>query len=1045
MKFDPYSERNATQNPIAEILRAVGYVEISSVEANKQRGGTRTVVLKGILEEQLRKINTTPFSDFNIQKAVKNLGNSIEGLRGIPLNEKIYEVLTNGQSGFSERINGRRTDYNMMFIDWEKPENNVFHFSQEFTVSYGEGDTVRMDIVTFINGIPFGVIECKAPILEVEEGIYQILRYQKCVPELFKFVQLVVASNKHEVRYATVGTPRKFWMRWREEEETFLEKYRSFLPPEHVRTAQDDSILALFTPERVLEIMQFFVLFDAKVKKICRYQQYFAVKRVLETVEKRKPDGNRQGGVVWHTQGSGKSLTMVMLAKYLLTRYKNQSARVVVVTDRTELDGQITKTFAATGKVAAQAKSGSKLGELLTKKKADVITALIHKFPKAERDGKIEDSRDIFVLVDESHRTNYGLLATRMRNVLPNACFLAFTGTPLMKDENKNTMIKFGGLIHKYTIINGVEDEAIVPLVYESRYASMSVESEALDKGFEEAMEAYTERQKQNVKQKYGTMRRLLSTISRIQLVADDIEAHFNRCIKPTKFKALLATSSKRDAVRYLNYLKSKEGQKLRCEVLISGPSVPENIGEGENREKNQDYDESRHAEVNEFWDKMMARYGNDPDVYETAMKNEFKDGEIDILIVCSKLLTGYDAPICQVLYLDKDLREHALLQAIARTNRLHEGKDCGLILDYRGQIQELNDAMDQYSGYGLECFEASDIRNMMGNPTTIVHEMQDAYINLNQLFESIPDGLSEEERNERVEVLLGNDNNDDLRHKKFYPLLCTFGKKLNRVMCSEQAYKKLSEEERKHYLEEFIFYSKVRRSIKIRYDDAIDHAEFDPLIQRLLDEYVSADKILPLTNPVVITEREAFERELEYLGSLRAKADAIRNRLDRDIREKQAGDPLFYERFSKKIAEILDNYEKSLLTDSEYFSQMKEIMTKYLARESGITYPELIQFNLDAQAFWGVATMLLYDEDEKQITEELAAKIALKVIEIISENLQTDWEYSVDIKNQIEGEIDDYLGELPLSGVFLKQENIGKFLEQVRLTALARFTSKIA
>ena len=305
----------------------------------------------------------------------------------------------------------------------------------------------------FINGIPFAVIECKAPQVPVDQAVEQMIRNQQTdyIPQLFKYAQIVLATNKNAVKYATAGTPKKFWNIWKEQDTAFMQEALGCFVPDRVATEQDRNLISLFSKARVMELLRYFILFDANVKKICRYQQHFAIKEIIKTIQTDDDKGNRQSGVIWHTQGSGKSLTMVMLAKYILMELAACNPKVVIVTDRKELDGQIAATFAHTRLNPARATSGRHLVELVDDGKADVITTIINKFNTAERMEVKCLSRDVFILVDESHRSNYGLMATKMRSVFPNACYIGFTGTPLMKKE-KNTMAKFGKLIHKYTI-----------------------------------------------------------------------------------------------------------------------------------------------------------------------------------------------------------------------------------------------------------------------------------------------------------------------------------------------------------------------------------------------------------------------------------------------------------------------------------------------------------------------------------------------------------------------------------------------------------------
>ena len=785
---DLYFEVSASQKPAIALLQSMGYTYISPKDCERQRGSRYHVLLKDILRGQLRRLNRysyagaeNEFSAANIERAMEELDEPLtDGL--VRTSEKIYDALLLGKS-YPETVGGGKSlSFNLKYIDWEHPENNLFHVTEEFAVeSQDKLHNARPDIVLFINGIPFAVIECKAPHIPVEQAVEQMIRNQQAdyIPQLFKYAQIVMATNKNTVKYATAGTPKKFWSVWKEQDTAFLDSGLAQFVADRVPTEQDRNIISLFRQERLMELTRYFVLFDANVKKICRYQQYFAIREIMKTIAQQDSRGNRQSGVIWHTQGSGKSLTMVMLAKYILMVLADCNPRVVIVTDRKELDGQIAATFSHTRLNPARATSGRHLVELVTSGKADVVTTIINKFNTAERLAARNTSRDVFVLIDESHRSNYGSMAAKMRTVFPNACYIGFTGTPLMKRE-KNTLTKFGKLIHKYTIQDGVEDGAIVPLIYEGRFVEQKVDEENIDMWFRQTTKRLTDPQKEDLRQKWSSIRRLTSTDARIKRIALDINNHFILGFKDTGFKAMLATNYKRDAIRYLKCF--EQFDDLTCAVVISPPDMRESVD---------DIDEGTDHEVIEYWEKMMKQYG-DADTYEEAMKNKFCDGEIDILIVCSKLLTGFDAPICQVLYIDKELKEHGLLQAIARTNRLHDGKEYGLIVDYRGLIQKLDAAMDMYSGAGLENFESGDLRGVVIDVLEALGQLRTAYTNLIDIFTDIKN-LDD---TEAVEVALA----DEKRREQFYNLLCAFGRALNLALNSEQVYAALPGEERKKY-----------------------------------------------------------------------------------------------------------------------------------------------------------------------------------------------------------------------------------------------------
>lgn len=1029
MDQNAYLEVNASQKPAIALLQSMGYTYISPEDCEKQRGSRYHVLLKDILRGQLRRLNRysyagaeNEFSAANIERAMEELDEPLtDGL--VRTSEKIYDALLLGKS-YPETVGGGKSlSFNLKYIDWEHPENNLFHVTEEFAVeSQDKLHNARPDIVLFINGIPFAVIECKAPYISVKQAVEQMIRNQQAdyIPQLFKYAQIVMATNKNVVKYATAGTPKKFWSVWKEQDTEFLDSRLAQLVADRAPTEQDRNMISLFGRERLMELSRYFVLFDANVKKICRYQQYFAIREIIKTIAQRDSKGNRQSGVIWHTQGSGKSLTMVMLAKYILMELAVCNPRVVIVTDRKELDGQIAATFAHTRLNPARATSGRHLVELVTNGKADVITTIINKFNTAERLEAKNNSRDVFVLIDESHRSNYGSMAAKMRTVFPNACYIGFTGTPLMKRE-KNTLTKFGKLIHKYTIQDGVEDGAIVPLIYEGRFVEQKVDEENIDMWFQQTTKRLTDPQKEDLRRKWSSIRRLTSTDARIKRIALDINNHFLLGFKDTGFKAMLATNYKRDAIRYLKCF--EQFGDLNCAVVISPPDIRESVD---------DVDEGTDNMVIEYWEKMMKQYG-DADTYEEAMKNKFCDGEIDILIVCSKLLTGFDAPVCQVLYIDKELKEHGLLQAIARTNRLHDGKEYGLIVDYRGLIQKLDAAMDMYSGAGLENFEGRDLRGVVIDVLEALGQLRTAYTNLIDLFADVKD-LSD---TEAVEVSLA----DEKKREQFYNLLCAFGRALDLVLNSEQAYAALPGEERKKYQNRFLFFSKVRRSVKIRYCDAIDNKEYEPLMQNLLDMHLSVAGLKQITNPVDILNKDDFERELEELGSLRAKADAITSRLSKSISAKYEENPAYYDSFSKRIKDALDQYKEKVISEAEYLAKMRSIMEDYHSGKSSVSYPERIKCNIHAQAFYGVITALFDDAQIEGMTPDFAAEIAEEITAIIAKHSRVDWTNNQTIHNRISQDIDDLFYAYEKNrGLVLSFDLIDKVIENVKTVALRRF-----
>lgn len=722
MDTPSFQEDLISQLPALELLQKLGYDYLTSDQTVSARGGRlANVVLDQVLAEQLRRQNIIrfkgreyPFSEGNILAAVQALKDVVDD--GLLLtNEKVYDLLCLGKS-LQQSIEGDSKSFQLDYIDWVHPENNVYHVTEEFVVERSGGqETRRPDIVLFVNGIPLVVIECKRPDLKdpIGQAISQHVRNQQRdqIPRLFFYAQLLLAVSKNEAKYATVGTPAKFWSGWKEDlseeaeadlaekvsvpltesqverifasrESWVRERAAAYGSLERQVTAQDRTLYALCRRERLLTLVFRFVLFDAGEKKVARYQQYFCVNKILDRVRRTQRNGTRKGGVVWHTQGSGKSLTMVMLAESLALDRAIDDYKIILVTDRVDLDDQIYKTFHHCGTQPVQAKTGKHLAELLRDNKARIITTVIDKFELAlGKAGVRDENPDIFVLVDESHRGQYGELHAKMKKALPNACFIGFTGTPVTK-KDKNTIERFGGLIDTYTIEQAVEDKAVVPLLYEGRHVDQKVDSEAVDSWFERITASLSAEQKRDLKKKFSSSDQLNKAEQKVMRIAWDVSEHFRDNWQGTPYKAQLVAQDKATALLYKKFL--DEFDMVTSEVLISGP---------DDREGEEDVHEESKGEVKAFWKAMMAKYGGEKE-YNRQVISAFKHADApEIIIVVDKLLTGFDAPRNTVLYLTRRLKGHALLQAIARVNRLFDGKDFGYIIDYRGVLQNLDEA----------------------------------------------------------------------------------------------------------------------------------------------------------------------------------------------------------------------------------------------------------------------------------------------------------------------------------------------------------------
>lgn len=1045
-----YDEMNISQIPALEVLNKIGYTLLHPEKAEAMRGNLYNVILKDILYNKLKEINGFEykgkhhkFSEKNINQAILDLNEALtDGL--MKTSEKVYDTLILGRSypESLEDVDGTRS-FNINYIDWKKPENNVFHAVEEFSVEREDGQGhVRPDIVLFINGIPFAVIECKKASISIAQGISQMLRNQgnEYIPQLFKFIQIVMATNKNETQYATTMTPKKFWSIWKEDEESdehqwFTQELGKAVTA-RIPTAQDKNIVSLFHPKRVMQFIQYFTLYDKNVKKIARYQQYFAIKEIAKTIQQTDKNGNRQSGVIWHTQGSGKSLTMVMLARYILTEMAAAHPQVLIITDRIELDSQIHKTFNHSRLKAERASSGRNLVDLINSHGADIITSLVHKFDTASKHQEPVKSRNIFVLIDESHRTQYGELHIKMKKVFPNACYLGFTGTPLMKKE-KSTMNKFGGrIIHKYTIKDGVDDGAIVPLLYEGRMVEQTVNRSAIDRRIEMITRNLNEKQAEELKKKWSRFEAIASSEQRIRLIADDIYVHFSQFYKGTYAKAMLATASKLDAIRYQEAF--EEFDDINTAVVISPP---------DQREGYEEVGEEPDDRVLKFWKKMMGSY-SEPEKYEEHIKSEFVDGdELELLIVVDKLLTGFDAPRATILYADKPMKEHTLLQAIARVNRLYEGKDFGLIVDYRGLIEELDAAMKTYSGAGLENFEGKDLEGALVDVISVVGKLREAYSNVTAIFKAVKNKSDKEE----YELILA----DESIRNDFYNELSQFSKYLGIALESEHVYNALGENDIAMYKRELKFYQELRASVKLRYSDTIDHKEYEAKMRNLMDTYIAAEDIIQITAPVDILNEEEFEDELMRLGSPRAKADAIRTRMTKRINAKWDENPAYYKKFSERIEEIINAYREKRISEAEYLERMRTVMRDFRKGYSGTVYPEKIKHNANAQAFYGIIKEMLEDESGYDATagdsvketnkiydyENILAELAIDIDIIIDKHTKVDWHDNPDVHNRITQEIDGLLyiaRKKHFENLSFRQ--IDRIIENIKTVALKRY-----
>ena len=1032
-----FDEKVLSQLPALQLLANLGYEVLTPVAALAARGGrTGNVLLEQVLRDQLKKMNRIQhkggsylFSEENIQSAIQRLKNvKYDGL--LKTNEAAYDLLTLGVA-LEQSIEGDLKSFTLNYVDWRNPANNVYHVAAEFAVERTRSAEVcRPDLVLFVNGVPFSVIECKSPKVDVAQAISQSIRNQRdeYIPRLFTYAQMLLAVNKNDVRYATTGTPAKFWSRWKEPvvdaevmpllEHPLPESVKAslfdmvfsklgvredaapYLVSRQV-TEQDRALYALCRPARLLEMVWAFTVFDGGVRKIARYQQVFAIQEVMRRVKQVDEAGRRRGGIVWHTQGSGKSLTMVMLARALALDPALRSPRIVLVTDRVDLDKQLGNTFAACGLSPDRAESGRHLMELVADEKAHIITTLVHKFDKALNYKKHRDeSANIFVLVDETQRTQLGGYSARMRQMFPNACYIGFTGTPLLTRE-KSDVAQFGGVIHTYAIDQAVADGAIVPLLYEGRMVELEQNRAAIDIWFERHTQGLNDQQKADLKKKYARAEMLNKAEQVIYMRAFDVSEHFRLNWQGTGFKGQLVAPSKTAALRYKAFL--DELGSISSEVIISPPDEREGFDEI-------DAEESKDAVV-AFWQRMMKRYGSEED-YNRHTVNAFKHGDDpEILIVVDKLLTGFDAPRNTVLYLARRLKEHSLLQAIARVNRLYEDdagsktKDFGYIIDYVGVLGELDQALTTYSV--LDGFDAADLDGALMPLHEEVKALAQRHAELWDVFKTVKNHQDEE----AFEFLLA----DDKVRAGFYGRLSAYAKTLAIALSSERFITDTSEQRLQAYKNDLKRFVNLKAAVKLRYAEAVDYRDFEPRIQKLLDTHISASEVVRLNAPVDIFDDAAFRKVMEEQGmkpakNLGAKADMIAHATKRAISERLERDPAFYMKFSKLIQQAIDDYRAKRLSDLEYLQRVNDIKDTVVSRMD-TELPPALSGDPDAAAVYGLllpfVSGCLSDEEQARAVSADAAPV---IWGIFLRNRKVGYWDDLEAQRLTMNEIDDFL-----------------------------------
>lgn len=1048
-----FQEEYSAKIPALVVLNNLGWTFLSPEQALIARDNKPSeVVLTTVLYEVLRKRRFMyagkeyPLSDKSIDAIVADISTPAlnEGLT--TANERIYNHILYGIT-VTEFVSGKKVNPTIPLIDWHDIQNNSFLFTEEFSILGSGGvETRRPDIVCFVNGLPLAVIEAKRPDGKkgptIEAGISQHLRNQRLseIPQLFAYSQLLLSINGVDGLYGTQGTDAKFWATWRDEdifEDQFNQiknqalssmQKNNLFNHRHIEdsawfddlisqgelavTGQDKLLISLLSPKRLLEMTRYFILFDKKAGKIvARYPQFFGIQRLIERINTPRDDGGREGGVIWHTTGSGKSLTMVFLSRALILHDSLKQCRIVVVTDRVDLERQLSNTFHSGGEFSgktefsnAKATSGRRLAEQISQGNERVVFSLIQKFNTAAKLPQCKNlSRDIIVLVDEGHRSQGGENYIRMKQALPNAAFIAFTGTPLLKEDK--TTNKFGSIIHAYTMQRAVEDKMVTPLLYEERRPELMVNDRAIDSWFERITEELFDKQRADLKKKYAKKGEVYRSENRIELVALDIAHHFAKNIDEG-LKGQIACDSKLSAIRYKQYL--DEAGLFESAVVMSPPDT---------REGNTEVDESKIPEVTKWWKDNVGN--QDEREYTRQVVERFAhDDDLKIIIVVDKLLTGFDEPRNTVLYIDKQLKEHNLIQAIARVNRLHEKKKFGLLIDYRGILKELDTTIAKYQDLASRTQQGYDIDDLDG----LYHQMSSEYKRLPMLYDALWNIFKHVKNKSdfeqlrqvlipKIEEVNGElvDTNLKVR-EEFYDALSAFANCLKVALQSDSFFddKSITDSQRLHYKETLKQFTSLRQIAKLDAGEIITYDKYAELVKKLMDKHVVGVQIQEPKGVYEVEKMGRQERPEDWSEEkTKNETDIIKTRVAKMIEQDLRDDPYAQETFSallkmaiKEAEELFEHPLKQYLLFQEFekdvaHRRLKEIPTDFAD-------------NRHAQAYYGVFKLELpiafthISEPQQKKWIELAFTVDALVDTSIAEHSLNQQNLDADIRKKL-------------------------------------------
>ncbi len=1042
-----FNERPECQDRLIKFLVNMGYDYVSRSDAENKRKSLAKVIFE---DELIRFLKTQTykyknqeyhFAGESIMKAIRGL--DVPLLQGLMQSSKeIYHMLTLGVSIEETIVIDSdvpvKQSFDLSFIDFDNPHNNIWQVTEEFSVERSNGSYARPDVVLLVNGIPLVVIECKKSSVDVSEGVMQNIRNMKpdYIPQLFKFAQIILAMNPNEALYGTCGSTKKFFIEWKEENTDWQNEICIKCSPNGEILEQDRTTASLLDKKRLLDIVKHFILYDNGIKKITRHQQYFAIHKAMDRIN-HKDDCEQDGGVIWHTQGSGKSLTMVMLVKMIQSEKSIQNPRFLMVTDRVSLDKQIRDNFANTAMQPTRASTGKALKALLQDKSNTLITTLIHKFETVCKNKYLDiDSDKFYVFVDEAHRSQSNSMHNYMKEVLPNATIIAFTGTPLIANKKKSTYAKFGAKIHNYTMKRAIEDKIIVPLVYEGRIVVQNDPSLKIDDYFESMTKDLPSEHKEQLKAKFSKFRKLAEAKSRLDMIALDIANHFTEYCIPKGQKAMVACSSRAAAVEIFNSLKKLNNADINPAVVITF---------GDKAEGNNDDETSTAIKmINEYQNNYVKpNFGDNIDSYDTSICDRFTnpDGDVNIILVKDKLLTGFDAPIAGVLYIDKSMKEHSLLQAIARVNRVYDEKEFGLIVDYWGVFTNLKSAIDMYDDAesGFNKFDQEDIEDAILGPLDQKNKLETARNELHNMFIDLPKKATANQYQESLK--------EEGKRKEFYEKFKIFGKLLDLALANYSIFVAIGIEQLNEYKSDYSFYKKLCESVANRYDDKPDFLKYEEGLKALIDTFVHAEDVKTVVQPVSIMDEKSMSELFEQFDSAGAKADVIKTRMESKLQQIRYDDPLLFEKFSTKIKNTLAEYAQTR-DDDTYFKNMEQMAKDFREGFTSQDYPTSIINDNDSKAFYGVFITVinkkLPDVNISLEAEEKCATYAQIIKDSVLQNTKRDWKHNEMAHKAIHRELDDKLfemfEELNITIDKTNVEVIDLLIDEIMKVAVARF-----